>query len=317
MAFLVARFHASEARKWDEFVRGSRNGTFLLERAFMDYHADRFNDHSLLLLNGNGSPVALLPAHEVDGGLASHRGLTYGGLIVGAGSGASDMVRMFDALRTYMVEQGFSRLEYKTIPWIYHSSPAEEDRYALFRMGASMHRRDVLSVVPRAGRLAYQARRARGARRSAKAQVIISESRDFRAFWNILDSTLLQRHGVGPVHSPAEIERLADAFPDRIRLFVATLSSDIVAGTVIFETTQVAHCQYIAASDTGRATCALDALFDHLLSVVFRAKPFFDFGISNEAEGRILNEGLVSHKEGFGARTVVHDHYVLELEPRT
>jgi hypothetical protein len=316
MAFSVARYHPADAREWDAFVRTSRNGTFLLERGFMDYHADRFNDHSLVLRSDDGSPAALLPAHEVDGGLASHRGLTYGGLIVGRARGASDMVRMVEALREYMDEQRLSRLEYKTIPWIYHNAPAEEDRYALFLAGARLYRRDVLSVVPCTGRIAYHSRRARGVRKSSHANVTVSESDDFRSFWHVLESTLLERHGVGPVHSLAEIERLRDAFPDRIRLFVATLSSAVVAGTVIFETSQVAHCQYIAADQAGRAACALDAVFDHLLSTVFRSKPFFDFGISNEAQGRILNEGLVAHKEGFGARTVVHDHYVLELEPR-
>ena len=38
----------------------------------------------------------------------------------------------------------------------------------------------------------------------------------------------------------------------------------------------------------------------------------FDFGISNERDGT-LNPGLMRNKEGFGARAVVHDRYVLEL----
>jgi hypothetical protein len=57
----------------------------------------------------------------------------------------------------------------------------------------------------------------------------------------------------------------------------------------------------------------LDLLFAHLIDIVFAGKSFFDFGRSTESDGRILKVGLVAFKEGFGARTVVHDSYALVL----
>lgn len=39
------------AATWDQFVRESRNGTFLFQRPFMEYHKDRFEDASLLFLD--------------------------------------------------------------------------------------------------------------------------------------------------------------------------------------------------------------------------------------------------------------------------
>ena len=54
-------------------------------------------------------------------------------------------------------------------------------------------------------------------------------------------------------------------------------------------------------------------LFLTLLQDTYADKPWFDFGISNEDHGRVLNEGLVMQKEGFGARSVVHDHYELRV----
>ena len=59
---------------------------------------------------------------------------------------------------------------------------------------------------------------------------------------------------------------------------------------------------------------ALDGLFDYLISQVYAAKSYFDFGISTEQGGRYLNEGLIFQKEGFGARTVVYDAYELKIE---
>ena len=38
---------------WNDFVARSKNGTFLLHRDFMDYHADRFFDCSLLIYEGD------------------------------------------------------------------------------------------------------------------------------------------------------------------------------------------------------------------------------------------------------------------------
>ena len=82
---------------------------------------------------------------------------------------------------------------------------------------------------------------------------------------------------------------------------------------VVYENSTVAHAQYISASEEGKKSAALDALFAWLINDVYRDKRYFDFGISTEDNGRILNEGLIDQKEGFGARGVVHDHYQLDI----
>lgn len=67
--------------EWDEFVAQSRNGTFLLCRGYMDYHADRFTDCSLMIYYGR-QLLALLPGHLEGQTYCSHNGLTYGGLLL-------------------------------------------------------------------------------------------------------------------------------------------------------------------------------------------------------------------------------------------
>ena len=88
----VKRYGAEEARTWDLAVTASRQGTFLLMRHYMDYHADRFTDASLLFYDGShGRLRGVLPA-TVDGDTAvSHGGLTYGGLLTPAGVGAKPL----------------------------------------------------------------------------------------------------------------------------------------------------------------------------------------------------------------------------------
>ena len=99
---------------------------------------------------------------------------------------------------------------------------------------------------------------------------------------------LAMRYGVAPVHSMAEITLLAERFPKNIRQFSVYCAGEIVAGTTIYETPQVAHAQYIASTEKGREIGALDHLFNWLLDKCYQDKDFFDFGICNENEGPAL-----------------------------
>ena len=115
-----------------------------------------------------------------------------------------------------------------------------------------------------------------------------------------------------PVHTLAEISLLKQRFPQNIRLFTARLGK-LLAGVVIYESSQVAHCQYIAANSEGQATSALDVLFDRLLVGVYCDHPYFDFGSSHEDNRRAVVAGLIDQKEGFGARAVVQETYRVDL----
>lgn len=308
----IELYEPSFQSAWDAFVMSSKNGTFLLMRDYMDYHRDRFADCSFVVRDGE-TVVALLPANRVNDDLYSHQGLTYGGFITSAAMTTPQMLEVFDATLIHLRQQGIRRLHYKTIPSIYHSVPAEEDRYALFIKSASLSRRDVLSVIPCASRAPVQSRRRRGATKAFREGVVVDASDDFRSYWNLLSDHLQQRFAVSPVHSLEEIELLKSRFSQEIQLYTAQRDGLLLAGVVLFETAQVAHVQYIASSAEGRDVGALDAVFTELIENRFARKPYFDFGISNENSGRYLNTGLIEQKEGFGARAVVHDHYTLNL----
>lgn len=72
------------------------------------------------------------------------------------------------------------------------------------------------------------------------------------------------------------------------------------------------HCQYISKLEQDDNLGSLDFLFQHLIQDKFAEKRFFDFGISNENQGRKLNKGLSYWKESFGAGTIVQDFYEVE-----
>ncbi len=309
----VQRYTPDHKKVWDGFVNSAKNATFLFRRDYMDYHAERFADHSLMVERG-GRLVALLPANREGEVLYSHGGLSYGGLIVDQEMTTPLMLEVFAAVATQAREAGLEALCYKTVPTIYHRLPAEEDRYALFRTGARLFRRDVLSVLDPAARGPCQKRRRRAAAKAAKSGLDVIEEAGLDEFWTVLDALLQERHGAKPVHSLDEMAMLKTRFPEEIRLFTARHGSGgIEAGVLIYESLRVAHVQYMATTAAGRANGALDLVLGQLLDEVFSAKPWFDFGVSNEDQGQVLNQGLIDFKEGFGARAVSHDFYRLDL----
>jgi hypothetical protein len=308
----VVRYQPEHAAVWDQFVERSRNGVFLFRRGYMDYHADRFADGSLLFYEGD-KLAAVMPASVRDGVLSSHGGLTFGGVVSDERMRTPKMLELFEALRGYLRGNGVVRAVYKAVPHIYHRMPAEEDLYALARHGGKLVRRDVSSTI-RLGRRAEPTKGRKWGLRKARANAIeVQESGDFQAFMAIEEEHLRKKYGVRPTHTAAELELLAGRFPDNIRLFTATRAERLLGGVVIYRSERVAHAQYIAANDEGRELGCLDVLVDRLLNEVYADVPYFDFGISTEDGGRYLNLGLIDNKESYGARAVCYDFYEWDL----
>lgn len=306
------RYDPSQSSLWDDLVRRSQ-GTFLHERAYMDYHADRFPDASVMVFD-KAKLAAVFPATAAGTEVASHTGLTYGGLLHD-GMTAAKVLAAFDALNAHYARDGYETVLYKPVPYIYHPYPADEDLYALFRLGATLVARAVASALPVAGRKRFTESRRGGLRKAERAGCALAESDDFAGVWDVLRAGLEARHGARPVHSLAEICLLKSRFPDQIRLFEARIDGVLGAACVLFDTGRVAHAQYITSTPEGRAQGALDALFDHVLGTYCEAAGThtFDFGTSTEDGGQTLNEGLIFQKEGFGGRGVVYDAYRYSL----
>lgn len=303
-----------DSHLWDSFVDRAVNSTFLHRRDYMDYHADRFTDSSLII-ESEGKPMALLPGCALaDGTFASHAGLTYGGLLVGTSFTQSHVLEAFKAINTLLREEGFKRVIYKPVPHIYHRIPAEADLYALFlECGARLIARGVSATIEQADRPKFFDDRRGGVNKARREGVTTHESNDFTAFWQILTDNLMQHHGVAPVHSLAEMELLHSRFPENIRLHVAERNGEIVGGCVSYVCGTTAHTQYISASPEGRRCRALDLLIATLVTEVYATARYFDFGISTEQGGRVFNSSLMHQKEGFGGRALCYDTYEYSL----
>ncbi len=311
--FEIRRYAPENKAEWNAFAGASKNGTFLFDRNYMDYHADRFSDFSLMFYL-KGRLYALLPANKDGQTLVSHGGLTYGGLVTDTSATAAGVVQLFDSLVKYLAAQGFNTFIYKAIPWIYHRHPAEEDLYALFRTGrARLLACDISSTIIPSRPLKWHRDRRYGINRCRNNGVEVNQSDDYAAFWQVLDGNLMATYGVHPVHSLDEMLLLKSRFPRNIVLYTATKDGQTLGGTVLYLTPQVVHAQYISASQEGKHLRVIDAIYDRILNEDFAMCPIFDFGKSTEDHGHVLNESLIYQKEGFGARGVCYDTYEIAL----
>lgn len=309
----IRRYRREDKELWNSFVSKARNATFLFDRNYMDYHADRFDDNSFMFYH-KGKLKAVLPANVAGHTLYSHQGLTYGGLLLDKKATVEDVLECFDSLNSWLRENGISKVVYKALPWIYQQYPSEEDLYALtWKCKAQLISRDISSSIVIDNKLKFTESRKSGIRKALSLNIEVGESNDVDGFWHILEDNLGNRYNAKPVHTANEMKLLMSRFSNNIRLYVAKMNGEIVGGTLIYVTPQVVHTQYISASVEGKKHGALDLLFDYIINKVYANCRYFDFGKSTEQGGAYLNEPLIFQKEGFGGRGVCYDWYQWEL----
>lgn len=313
--FAVQLYSSAHTAAWNDFISTAKNASFMLLRHFMEYHQSRFDDYSIMIFR-NQRLKAVLPAHLLAGSLYSHQGLSYAGIVLSQRATLPETILLMRVLLKFLHQQGIKKIYLKLTPVIYHTRPAEEINWILFRLGASLYRRDALAVIDRyATSLPYQQRRKRAISKAAKLPLQMASGwQELAPFWReVLIPNLQQRHQVAPAHSLEEIQYLARMFPQNIIQHTVYLHGQPVAGCTVFLHPTAAHLQYISANEIGKKSGSLDWLIDYLINQ-YADRRFFSFGNSNESNGQIINQGLIEWKEGFGASILVQDFYQINTE---
>lgn len=316
MTLEVLPYSQEHEELWDSFCANAINSTLLHTRRFLSYHGDRFQDQSLLIME-TGKLIGAFPAATSLSNekiVSSHPGVTYGGLLHKGRLTGMRMLEALTAVVKYYANVGFSELEYKVIPHIYTVTPAQDDLYALFRLGAQRTRCDLSCTIDLANRLPMSERRRRSLKKAKKEIIISNDPTLMPELWEVVTQNLARKHGAIPVHSLDELSLLIERFPDQILIRCALIDGKVEAGIVLFNSANVWHAQYIAASELAYQVSALDAIFDAaIIEALEIGIRYFDFGTSNEDSGRVLNDGLYRFKSEFGGAGVTHDFFSLDL----
>lgn len=307
-------YDASLKDQWDSFVDDCKTPLFFFKRDFLEYHADRFIDSSLMFYEDDAL-VAILPATKLNDQLVSHGGITYGGFLYSARLRAATLRSVFEVFRDWASAAGFRKAIYKAIPPIFHAQPAQEDLYFIHNaLGGTVYRRDLSSVIYLKDRLKLSKGRKWLIARAKKLGLEVSVSKDWSRFHDLLTDVLV-KHGAEPVHSIDELKLLASRFGNNIELKAVDKDGVMIAAALLFKFNNVVHSQYLATSELGKETGALDYLIEEVIQdTKASGYEFFSFGISTENQGRTLNDGLLQQKESFGARGMVIDFYGIDIE---
>lgn len=331
----VIRYTRDKSQEWDQLVKVSKNGTFLFLRDYMDYHADRFVDHSLMYYSDKGKLLAVMAANEkhvvTEVGeeqkiLYSHQGLTYGGFVLSPHVHAAEVGELFALTLSYLRAQGFSEWHYKQIPSIYHRLPSDEDDYWLWMHQAQLEDCSLMTVIPlhhpsqdtaqHPDLNLVSASKRNNSNRLLRQGYRVVYNAPIADFWPILTQNLQERFGAKPVHTFSEISLLQQRFPQRIQCCtVVSPDGETLAGTLLYLTDRVVKAQYTSASPAGKQLKALDFLILQLLRHFSDTSSlsYFDFGTSMLANSTVLNDGLVLQKEGFGGRGIASRIFRIRL----
>lgn len=322
MSFFISviRYQPQSKALWNQLIAKGENATFLFDRDFMDYHADRFTDHSLMLFVDN-ELLAAFPANESGNTIYSHQGLTYGSLAFKKTDFSEELrSQYFNSILEYYRKQGFKTLIYKEIPPFYQTSslPTLAAVDTLPTVPKTFHQ-DIGAVIDLRGDFHFSYLRKRSIKKATANELLTiknaqNQGSGLEKFWNeLLIPNLKNKYNLQPTHTLEEITLLANRFPKHIKLFSVYFQNEMVAGTVIFEDRQVAHCQYIASNDLGKQLKATDLLFNFLITQQYKNFKYFSFGISNWHGTSTINQNLLTWKLSWGAKVCEHLHFKLEI----
>lgn len=328
MNFETVRYSDGWGKKWDQFVLNkSANGTFLQTRNFLNYHPkDRFKDASLLVIQGSNI-VAVIPACETSENgkkcFFSHKGSTFGGVILDINKyRITDLEELFTVFESFLIEDGYDCVYIKNTSAIFAKNSPELLDYFFYKnnykeideLSFYIDCRAIKSDITQS----WTAGRRRDYRYSLKNSLrferLIRDS-DISCFYSILKDSLL-RHGVEPVHSLAELfEFKYDRLSDIVDFYGVFYDNILVAGTMLFYfDKEVLHTQYLAQRMDYSYLFPMSFLIYNLIKFA-KDNGFkkFSFGISTENQGKTLNKGLATFKEGFGTQFCNNRSYYKSL----
>ncbi len=312
MQFEIVKYTPAKASEWDQFIKDSWNGVFLFYRGFIDYHADRFKDHSLMAF-GNGKLKAVFPANENENILWSHQGLTYGGWVLSKRFSVIELQALFNELEDYACRNSFIRIEYKHKPFVFERHGNDSDSWILWNNGYELWRRDLSFYFDFKNHSGFARDKRYRFNKSTRNNLRLDLEGDVHKFMELVNTNLGSKYKTVAVHTAEEVLLLQKRFPENCQTLCVYQDKKFLGGAWLFIDNEFIHTQYFHFNNEGRDLCAAEFLVGYMIENYGTAKRYFSFGTSTEQDGKVLNEGLASFKEGFGAAGFCHDFYRKEL----
>jgi hypothetical protein len=318
MSLTVRLFTGKDEAAWDAFVPQARNGTVFHMRKFLAYHpADRFQDHSLLFLDGE-KLIAVLPAALKDNVLVSHPGASYGGFVLKPDVSVTETGAIVDTLIAYAKEKKFAGISLLRLPPVsLHRQWSEDQLYWAYQRGFSLTRTemdgaiDLSSLTPDMVMDSLTGKCRNMVRQAERAKITVKLTNDFATYWPVLEG----RHGTKPTHTVEEILKLHALLPNHFRLLSAHAGKTMVGGIVLITINDRAlYTLYMAQEYSAQKDHPMHLLLAEAMKLAIKeGKKVLHLGVSTEDGGKKVNEGLFFFKESFGCRPVRRESWEIKF----
>lgn len=305
---------------WDEFVlrEDCVNGTFLQSRRFLNYHPQgRFIDASVIVLDDKDRLVAVCPActsYEGDKKiLFSHKGSTFGGLIVSRKNYKTDkLLKIIEAFDKFILDNGYHKIILKLTSNLFSNNETELLEYLFTYKGYkqytelstyidfSSYKENIIANLEQGKRTHVN--------NCKKAGLVFKKlelDRDIEKFYDVLCENL-SKFDTKPIHTLEELLEFKNKrLVDECEFHGVFLEEELVAGGMIFKFKQakVLHAQYLAAKFSFNKLSPVTFLY---YSLILYAKEIgaekLSWGISTENCGKEINMGLIKSKESYNGR---------------
>jgi len=317
MTIEVREYVAADKDDWDDFLKRSINGTIYHSIKFLEYYTNKKKEIKAnhLLFKKKGKLIAILPAGIANA--TSNRTLlspycaSFGGFMHTKDLSLKDSLLVLDAFLEYCKEYEIGTVYITQPPQVYYEIPNEYIEFGLLKNGFAIHRYEVTIVMRLQDNLLYrfdhEARK--GVRRAEKSGVIVSEAEVFEPFYDILVDNR-RKLGAIPAHSLEDLYALKERLPDKIKLFMAYLNDEPIAGTLIFVCTKKTILDYYwAHRDEYQKVRPINKLIYDVGEWGRRnGFQFFDFGTTTL--NMVPNWGGAKFKERHNARGVLRTTFM-------
>jgi hypothetical protein len=303
----IIKYEKKYEKMWDEFINNSKNGTIFHTQKFLSYHQDKFIDTSIMIFKNNNLK-ALFPAIEFENRIISHRGSTYGGLIVGIKNNIKDNLEIWETIINYYNKV----IEFRKSEYIFDLYPSQEVEFSAKYLGFKEVNSE-LSTCLDLDFIKLSERRKRAIKKCNNLNIIFDDN-DYQTFYNILETNLL-KYKTTPTHSLQEIKLLKSLFSKEYQLITIYKNNQMIAGIwLILATKKTAHTFYIAQNydfkELQPLSCIVKEIIKYLQTKNFK---YLNFGISTENGGKDINKGLFEFKESFSGFGVNRYYYRRDL----
>ena len=314
---------------WNDFViKQSINGTFLQTKKFLNYHKNgKFKDVSLLVYMKNNILFGVIPACECyENGkkvFFSHGGSTFGGIVINKKYyNIKNVMILIKKLEEYLSKEEYDKVIYKNTSGIFNNEKINLVNYMLYNQGYDRYdelsfvidyktyNKDILSN--------FDNQRKRGTKKALKNNLRFKRlqyDEEIETFYLLLENNL-KKFNTKPVHSLKELlDFKNERLPEIVEFYGVFENNEMIAGSMVFNfQNKVFHTQYLAANQERLELMAMNYLYYKLIEEARnREFEYLSWGISTEDNGKVLNEGLASFKEGFGSSYFINTTYYKQL----